>query len=386
MPRLHKKHAVDQDVYALALDRVRLCFDRFDRVVIAFSGGKDSTACVQLALTVARERGRLPLDVYTFDEEAIPPETVEYLARVAADPDVRFRWYCLPVQHRNACSTSDPVWYPWDPDARARWCRELPPLAITTLAGHVRQAIPESTPLIWSGRYGTVANIMGIRCTESLSRFRAIVCKAGPEAFLAPFGGARHITNAYPIYDWPTEDVWIAPSRFGWDYNRAYDTMNRAGLSISEQRCAPPFGEQPIRGLWRFKSCWPELWAKMVDRVAGAATAARYANTELYLPSVQAGAGIPHGAGTWREAVLKGLDALEPASRAEVAKAITSALSIHRHRSCEVIPDVEPDPLSGVSWRGIFPVVKVGSNKFNRQGQRIEAGFLQNRRKNGILE
>jgi len=389
MGRIHKKHAVDRDVYELSLDRVRLCFDRFDKVVVSFSGGKDSTACLQLALTVARERGRLPLDVYTFDEEAIPPETVEYLARVAALPDIRFLWFCLPVEHRNACSPSDPVWYPWDPAARERWCRPLPRLAITTLAGHVRHPIPESTPRVWPASFGNVANIMGIRCVESISRYRAIATKLGPEAFLSPFAepGAKHITNAYPIYDWPTEDVWLAPSRFGWDYNRAYDTMRRAGISIALQRCAPPFGEQPIRGLWTFKVCWPELWGKMIDRVAGAATAARYANTELYLPSVQGqGDGIPAGAGTWRDAVLQGLDALPPANRAEVARAVASAMSVHRGRSCEVLPDTEPDPLSGVCWREIFPVVKVGSNKFNRQGQRIEAKFLANRRKNGILE
>ena len=85
-----KKKTVDQDVYTAALERFHTLFDRFDKVVVSFSGGKDSTACLNLALEVARERGALPLDVYFWDEEAIHPETIEYVQRVAALPDVRF--------------------------------------------------------------------------------------------------------------------------------------------------------------------------------------------------------------------------------------------------------------------------------------------------------
>src|SRR5207245_8992814 len=102
------------------------------------------------------------------------------------------------------------------------------------------------------------------------------------EAHLSRHHQFPHITHADPIYDWTHDDVWLAPDRFGWDYNRAYDLMSKAGIPVSQQRCAPPFGEQPIRRLWSYKQCWPELWAKMVDRVPGAATAARYANTTLY--------------------------------------------------------------------------------------------------------
>ena len=82
-------------------------------------------AAYRASIELARERGRLPLEVMTFDEEAIHPETVEYIARVAALPDVRFRWYCLPIQHRNACSRRQPYWHPsWiEPDPHYRAIR-----------------------------------------------------------------------------------------------------------------------------------------------------------------------------------------------------------------------------------------------------------------------
>ena len=71
-----KKQTTDTDVHTAAVARFHDLFDRFDKVAVSFSGGKDSTACLNVALEVARERGRLPLDVYFFDEEAIHPETI----------------------------------------------------------------------------------------------------------------------------------------------------------------------------------------------------------------------------------------------------------------------------------------------------------------------
>jgi predicted phosphoadenosine phosphosulfate sulfurtransferase len=54
--------------------------------VVSFSGGKDSTAVLNTALVVAKELGRLPLDVVFFDEEAIHPPTIEYVERVRQAP------------------------------------------------------------------------------------------------------------------------------------------------------------------------------------------------------------------------------------------------------------------------------------------------------------
>ncbi|NDA79055.1 MAG: DUF3440 domain-containing protein, partial [Actinobacteria bacterium] len=121
-----------------------------------------------------------------------------------------------------------------------------------------------------------------IRAAESLTRRRAVTIKRGDRAFLVQLDQSPHISKAYPVYDWSTEDVWRAPSLLGWDYNRAYDVMEAAGITRNAARCSPPYGEQPYRGLAKFKTCWPDLWAKMTQRVHGAATAARYSTTELY--------------------------------------------------------------------------------------------------------
>jgi predicted phosphoadenosine phosphosulfate sulfurtransferase len=377
-PRQGKKQFVAENVYQLSLARLRLCFDRFDKVVVTFSGGKDSTVCFQLALQVAMEFNRLPLDVVTFDEEAIPPETVEYMERVATNPDIRFHWYCLPVKHRNACSIKSPDWYPWADEDKKVWVRDLPPLAITELLGFNRQPTQDTIGLIFGPQFGTVCNVMGIRTQESLMRYGCIARKRGFESFLSPCFdvNGRHMTKAYPIYDWNTDDVWLAPHLFGWDHNRAYDKMEAAGLHRLEARCSPPYGEQPIRRLWSYKTCWPDLWARMVDRVPGAATAARYANTDLY--------GIGETvelltSESWRSRVQTGLLLLTQDSRIEVAKCIKHILADHARRTGDMLPDDAAHPQSGFSWKMCHRLVMAGGNKFGRQLMKVRALARKNR-------
>lgn len=378
-----KKTETAENVYEMALARCRAAFDLYDRVVVSFSGGKDSTATMQVALTVAREKNRLPLDVFTFDEEAIPPETVEYMSRVATNPEIRFHWYCLPIEHRNACSRKQPYWYCWAPEDRAVWVRDLPPQAITQPPrGFARQSATGTTPLIWGPQYGTVAILMGIRTQESLTRFRGIAVRRGFDAFRTGYEDAPWLAKVYPIYDWTLDDVWLAPERFGWDYNRAYDVMEQAGLTRTEARCSPPYGEQPIRRLWSYQTCWPELWTKMIARVPGAATAARYANTELYGIGVKED-DCPAGM-NWREAVMEGLKRLDDRARREVAEGIRPIFNTHRSFTTQPLPDKHPHPVSGFCWKDLYGMVQAGGNKFGRQQQKIYAIALLRRQQAGV--
>ena len=376
MSNLHARKQTESDCFQNALERMEYVFDTFDHVCVSFSGGKDSTACLNLALKIATEKKRLPLDVVSFDEEAIPPETVEYMQRVADRDDIKFRWFCIPLEHRNACSTSQPYWYCWAPEDRKLWVRDLPPSAITEPLTKKRGGIPDLVPFLYDMRNGLTANILGIRTQESMTRYRAIASKSGKLCYIKEPSACKHVQNVYPIYDWMVEDVWIAPEIHGWDYNRAYETMTKAGISFSQQRCCPPFGEQPIRGLHKFKTCWPQLWAKMVDRVHGAATAARYANTDLYGMNVKDD--VPDDGMDWRSRTLHTMNLLSPRSRAEVANAVAQCVKAHRNKSPNEMPDVNPDPISGYCWKDIYVIAKVGGDKFNRQKQKVASKAIGN--------
>lgn len=360
-----RKQEIQQSVLEKALERINTLYDRFDKIVVSFSGGKDSTVCLNLALQVARERGKLPLDVYTFDEEALHPETVEYLERVATNPEVRFRWYCIPVQHRNACSKKDPWWYPWDPNKKHLWVRPLPKGAITTLKGFKwGMTMPDCVPLVMGPEHGMVADIRGIRAQESMRRYRVVTAKIKDNWLTAARNGYN--VSASPIYDWTTEDVWLAPKLFGWDYNRTYDVFDKAGTSKHQQRVCPPYGEEPLGGLHQYAVCWPDLWDKMIRRVPGATTAARYAKTELY----GWGDVEPPEGKTWQSWFHDQMDLWPPKERAEMMRSISAAIRGHvKKTGGRPIPDVIPDPFSGVSWKYFCKIALRGDLK----GRKIEA-------------
>jgi len=399
MPRANQKVRLNESCYDLSIKRIEYLFDTFDYVTVSFSGGKDSTVCLNLCLEVARKKNRLPLNVYTFDEECIPPETVEYMDRISDNPDIDFKWYCVPIVHRNACSRKHPYWNPWDSDKKDIWVRELPAKAITDFDGFERVGLDQLGMNMFPPTLGTVALVMGIRSQESITRHRMVAVKHGFGAFMSPFmtssrvpgtlsqrsRTSKNITKAYPAYDWQTEDVWVAPKLYGWDYNHAYDVMQKAGIPLASQRCAPPFGEQPIRGLHQFKTCWPELWSKMTARVPGAATAARYARTELYGNQAAYTAPLPEGM-TWEQWTLYLLSKLEPKSRSEASNAIFQCIKMHRKRSKNAMPDSVPDKLSGFCWRFLIVAAKVGGNKFDRITQQMANLALTERAKNGIFK
>jgi predicted phosphoadenosine phosphosulfate sulfurtransferase len=79
------------------------------------------------------------------------------------------------------------------------------------------------------------------------------------------------VFNVYPIYDWTTEDIWIFHAKnIDKPYNKLYELMYKAGLSIHQQRICQPYGDDQRRGLWLFHLIEPETWAKVVARVNGA--------------------------------------------------------------------------------------------------------------------
>jgi len=359
-----KKKLVAEDVYALGLARTRRAYDLFDHVAVSFSGGKDSTVCLHLALEVARERGRLPLEAVFFDEEAIHPETVEYMRRVGERDDVRLRWFCLPVKHRNACSRRSPWWYPWAPEDRDKWCRELPPEAITELPGFARQPIPECNGLLFPRSTGSVGVIVGLRASESIRRYR-VVARRTADNFIAQDAYAKHVQLVKPIYDWSTEDVWTAPKLFGWDYNRTYDVFQKAGMTRHQQRVCPPYGEEPIGGLYKYALCWPDLWEKMLARVPGAATAARYARTPLYafgdVPSWD-----PNG--DPKQLILRALARWPADTRAQITRRINVEIRNHHRKTKDPIPAERPGE-TGVTWKYLYQLAVRGDFKGRRTPQ-----------------
>lgn len=58
------EYCTNRSVFEAALDRIRYCYDNFDEVIVNVSGGKDSTICLELAIMVAREKGKTTCESY----------------------------------------------------------------------------------------------------------------------------------------------------------------------------------------------------------------------------------------------------------------------------------------------------------------------------------
>ena len=381
--RPRREVELDIDVWEAAKQRTRHAFTLVDEVSVLFSGGKDSTATLHVVLEVAAELDRLPVRAIFIDEEAIPIQTEEYVRRVGERDDVDLEWYCIPMRNRNACSRSSPYWWPWAPESEDLWVRPMPPEAITTLEGFpmeppaARVQHEDSNGLLHPGSINW-GSFMGIRAQESLTRRRAVTSKRtdnfivewhvgsverpGMPPWKAPPATVQKI---YPIYDWTTEDVWTAPAKFGWDYNRAYDAMEMAGVTHLNQRCSPAFGEEPLMRLWTYAQCFPEVWPKMTDRVPGAAAAARYAKTELY------GYGDWTGkapSDSWETALARTLEKWPDLEiRARIAARLKKEIETHYKKTDDPLVDVAPHPDTGVSWEWLLMIAQRGDFRARKQ-------------------
>jgi predicted phosphoadenosine phosphosulfate sulfurtransferase len=354
MVKIRKKKYTEQSVYEAALDRIEHLYNMYDDVIVSFSGGKDSTATLLCAIDVAEKLGRLPVKAFFYDEEALHPTTIDYVERVLADPRVDLDWYCLPVKHRNACSNQQPFWHCWHPDEEDIWVREMPEVAIST---HPRFTFGMSMQDFGNAHYRNTNTVViqGIRTQESIRRYRVVAMKK-EDNYISDDGNRAF---AYPIYDWTSEDVWRLVAVKDADYNRTYDILNRTSKfeNFLDQRVCPPFGEEPLRGLHEYAECWPDLWEKMIHRVPGAATAARYANTELY------SIGEKPDNVDWRTHTSNLIETYAPEYQNEVKKQINVAMKAHKAKTNDPVPADAYHPLSGVSWRFLATIATRGDFK-----------------------
>ena len=310
----------DINVYEAAKARIRMAFQHFEQVSVAFSGGKDSSVTLQLALEVGRELNRLPVHAVFIDLEGQYRATIEHVTEMFNRDDVRPWWICLPLNLRNASSLEEPFWCAWEPGREADWVRPLPthPAVINDPKFfpfyRYRMEFEEFFPAFnaWLSREVPTAFLVGIRSDESLNRYLAV--KKGrkqKKSAWMPQGASSPIqwstrdallgdqcVTFFPIYDWRFEDLWKYIGSARRPYNRIYDLMYRAGLPFSQMRICQPFGDDQRKGLDLFQKLEPQTWVRIVQRVAGANYAARYSRHRFL--GYRGGLGLPPSFATWR--------------------------------------------------------------------------------------
>lgn len=358
------------DVLTAAQQRIEYVFDHFDRVYLSFSGGKDSTVMLHLVMAEAIRRQRR-VGVLFIDLEAQYKLTIDHIQEcydLYAEHIEPF-WVSLPIHLRNAVSVFETHWVCWEPEKRPAWVREPPEMAITDPdyfpffrpGMEFEEFVPEFGA--WyarrDGELVPTACFVGIRTDESLNRYRTI---AGFRK--RTFDGLQWTTyvddglyNAYPLYDWRTEDLWTYHARNpGLPSNRLYDLMYKAGLTLSQMRICQPYGDDQRKGLWLFHLIEPETWARVVARVNGANSGALYIQESGNMTGYRR-ISKPEGH-TWRSFAALLLNSMPPKTKLHYENKIDTFRKWWMDRGYpEGIPDEAPYDLEAArkapSWRRV---------------------------------
>lgn len=357
------KKYTNQNVYEAAIARLNWLFDRFNRICVSFSGGKDSTVLLHLALMIARSRGRT-VDVLFIDWEAQYKATIDHVAEMVDLPGIgRAYWVCLPISTSNETSMVEPMWTAWEDGKQDVWVRPLPEnrhvissydfFPFYEYGMTFEEFVPGFAE--WYSQDEPSAFLIGIRSDESLHRARAILKTKGRKHYEGRHWSTKVTAqswNFYPIYCWRVEDVWAYLGKMAAPYNKIYDLMYLHGLTVHQMRICEPYSKEARKQLDTYKYLEPETWARVVNRVEGANLGARWGDGEMF--GFQKLTKPEHL--TWKQYARQILDSLPPETRAHYERRIGVFIEwFRKHEGWtdlkeESDPKLEAKKLGG-SWR-----------------------------------
>lgn len=340
------KKRLNKSVLQAAQERIAYCFDRFEKIYVSFSGGKDSTVMTHLVLEEAIKRGR-KVGVLFIDWECQFTMTIDHIRKVMKlyKDHIQPFWISLPILTNNACSMFEPLWKSWDKDKKDLWVRSKEPGSISHEMllpfYYDGMTFEEFVPLFgkWFSEGMDTCCFVGIRTQESLNRFRTLFReKPMYEGNRFSTNVVDNVWNFYPIYDWQTEDIWSYFGKTGKLYNKLYDRMHQAGLSIHQMRIDEPFGDEARKGLWLYQVIEPQMWAKFVARMSGINSGALYCSERGNVLGNQK-ISLPPGH-TWQSFTNLLLNSMPPKTGEHYKNKIAVYLKWYRDRGYENgIPD-----------------------------------------------
>lgn len=339
------KKYLGMSVLEAAQQRIAWTFDTFPRIYCSLSGGKDSTVMAHLVMQEAIRRER-KIGLMYIDFEAQFAHTIEHLEEmyVLYADRIEPYWIALPIHLRNAVSMYQHHWICWNPEREADWVRHPPKVAITDqgsfpfyqYAMEFEDFVPEFGH--WYAQGQLCACFVGIRTVESLNRWRTI---AGHGTKFEGRNWTNYVGqtlwNIYPIYDWTTQDIWVYHAQTGKPHNEIYDLMHKAGLTLHQQRLCQPYGDDQRKGLWLFHVLEPETWPKIIARVNGANSGARYARESgNILGNIKIAKPEGH---TWESFAMLLLESLPPKIQEHYKNKVAVFIHWFRERGIEMRDD-----------------------------------------------
>lgn len=247
------------DVYEAAKRRIRHCLNVCDSLVVAFSGGKDSLALLHLVKEVYEEDGiNKPVEAIFRDEELIPDVVIDFVDEYRRQPWLNLRWFAVPMASHKFILGKTMDYTQWDP-ARP-WVRQKPEWAITECQPGV--IYDQYTMDEYVSKYfpGKIAMMTGIRCSESIFRYRAIINKVN-DTVLAGTKSCPRMMLGRAIYDWSETDIF----KFFYDkairYCMIYDWQNLNGEAL---RVSTPIHAEAAKRLSNLRTRDPVFYDRLL--------------------------------------------------------------------------------------------------------------------------
>ncbi len=314
------KNYLKQNVYDAANARIDYIFKNFERVYLSFSGGKDSGVMLNLVIDYMRKNNITEkIGIMVMDNEANYTLSLDFMFRIIEKNldllDVY--WCCLPITLPCTTSSFMTEWQCWGEADKDKWIRPIYDKPyITHFQNHNMPFFKENMHYDefwdkfgeWYSQGKKTACLIGIRCDESLNRFRAIFNerKIMSDGLHWTKKNSDNVYNCYPIYDWTNKDVWVANGKLDWDYNKLYDIFWKAGMTVAQMRVASPFMSEAKSSLNMYRVIEPKIWRYVCARVHGANFIASYGK-QLSYRSVD----LPKGH-TWKSFTKFLLESLPP--------------------------------------------------------------------------
>jgi len=293
----------ETNVLEEAKARINRIFDEFDNVVVGFSGGKDSTCVLNLALQIAKERNRLPQKVMFVDQEAEWQSAIDYVKEIMYRDDVEPYWIQVPFKITNSASTTSDHLEAWGEGQK--WMRDKDPISIKEniyKTGKNSSHLDEFYkffPNFFKYQFPNIksAYLAGVRAEESPTRAVALTNSVTYKDITwgKTLNKAEEHYTFYPLYDWSYTDVWKAIHEHDWNYCKVYDYMYQHGYVVRDMRVSNLHHETAIKQLFFLQEIEGDTYNKLTERLQGVSTASRFGEDDFFIKE------LPYMFSDWKE-------------------------------------------------------------------------------------